>query len=88
MDGLVAMVPLAKTPAWPVAVLGPFIAVNSYRAFLLADRSLIRGLWIVLAISYAAAAVITAPRIYRYWSAVVGIAVVAIDVATRFIGFQ
>ena len=75
-------------PAWPVALLGPLIAINSYRAFLLADRSLISGLWIFLAISYAAAAVITAPRFFRYWSAAVAMTVVALDIATRFIGFQ
>jgi len=73
-------------PAWPVALVGPVIAMSSYVEFIrLADRSLVTGLWILLAVSYAAAAVITAPRIYRYGSAAVGIAVVAVILATRFL---
>jgi hypothetical protein len=68
-------------PAWPVALIGPVVALIVSREYLkLADRSLLTSLWLVLAISYAAAAVISAPRLYRYWSAVVGIAVVALYV--------
>jgi hypothetical protein len=74
-------------PAWPVALIGPMVALAASREYLkLADRSLLASLWLVLAISYAAAAVISAPRLYRYWSAVVGIAVVALYVLNRVAG--
>ena len=73
-------------PAWPVALLGPVVAIMTYGAFVkLTDRSLLTDLWIVLAVSYAAAAVITAPRLYRYGSAAVAMAVVALDLASRFL---
>ena len=68
-------------PAWPVALIGPIVALVVSREYVkLADRSLLTGLWLVLAVSYAAAAVISAPRLYRYWSAVVALAVVALFV--------
>ena len=68
-------------PAWPVALIGPMVALVVSREYVkLADRSLLTSLWLVLAISYAAAAVISAPRLYRYWSAVVGMAVIALYV--------
>lgn len=94
LAGLVAIVVLAwpllrlagVRPAWPVALLGPIIAMNAYGEFLvLAERSLVTGLWILLAISYAAAAVITAPRLYRYGSAAVAMAVVALAIVTRIV---
>lgn len=94
LAGLVAIIVLAwpllhlagVRPAWPVALLGPFIAIVAYREFLLlVDRSLVTGLWILLAISYAAAAVITAPRVYRYGSAAVAMAVVALAIVTRIL---
>jgi hypothetical protein len=73
-------------PAWPVALLGPVVAIMTYGAFVkLTDQPLLTDLWIVLAVSYAAAAVITAPRVYRYGSAAVAMAVVALDLATRFL---
>jgi hypothetical protein len=68
-------------PAWPVALIGPMVALVVSREYVkLADRSLLTSMWLVLAISYAAAAVISAPRLYRYWSAVVGMAVIALYV--------
>jgi hypothetical protein len=92
--GLIAIVVLAwpllhlagVRPAWPVALLGPFVATSTYYEFLtLVDRSFVTGLWILLAISYAAAAVITAPRLYKYGSAAVAMAVVALAIATRIV---
>jgi hypothetical protein len=94
LAGLLAIVvvawPLLRVagvrPAWPVALLGPFIALSAYREFtLLADHGLVPGLWILLAVSYAAAAVITAPRLYQYWSAVAAMAVVALDLAMALV---
>ncbi len=74
-------------PAWPVALIGPVIAIVASREYVkLADGRLLTGLWLVLAVSYAAAAVISAPRLYRYWSAVVGIAVVALWVLNGVAG--
>jgi hypothetical protein len=74
-------------PAWPVALIGPMVALVASREYLkLADRSLLTGLWLVLAISYAAAAVISAPRLYRYLSAVVAVAVVALYVLNGVAG--
>jgi hypothetical protein len=94
LAGLVAIVVLAwpllhavgVRPAWPVALVGPIIAIAAYREFVvLVDRSLVTGLWILLGISYAAAAVITAPRIYRYGSAAVAMAVIALAIMTRIL---
>jgi hypothetical protein len=74
-------------PAWPVAVVGPVVALAVSDEYTnLTDQTLITGLWIILALSYASAAVITAPRLYRYWSLVVGIAVIALYAATRSAG--
>jgi hypothetical protein len=74
-------------PAWPVALIGPVVALVASREYVkLADSSLLTGLWLVLAVSYAAAAVISAPRLYRYWSAVVAIAVVALWVLNASAG--
>jgi hypothetical protein len=74
-------------PAWPVALVGPGVALSGFREFVtLTNSSVVSGLWILLAVSYAAAAMITAPRLYRYWSAAVAMAVVALDLVTRFIG--
>lgn len=74
-------------PAWPVALIGPIVALVASREYMkLADGGLLTSLWFVLAISYAAAAVISAPRLYRYWSAVVGIAVVALYILNRVAG--
>jgi hypothetical protein len=96
LAGLLAIVVLAwpllhavgVRPAWPVALVGPIVAISAYREFLtLVDRSLVTGLWILLAISYTAAAVITAPRLYRYWSAAVAMAVIALDLVTRIVGY-
>jgi len=72
-------------PAWPVALLGPVISFVTYYEYVkLVGGSLVTGLWIVLlAVSYAAAAVITAPRLYRYWSAAIAMAVIAMDLAMR-----
>jgi hypothetical protein len=73
-------------PAWPVALVGPIIAMSAYPGYLtLAYRSQVPGLWILLALSYAAAAVVTAPHLYRYWSAAVGMTVIVLDLATRFL---
>jgi hypothetical protein len=94
LAGLVAVVVLAwpllravgVRPAWPVALLGPVIAIAAYREFfVLVDRSLVTGLWILLAVSYAAAAVITAPRLYRYGSAAVAMTVVVLAIVTPII---
>jgi hypothetical protein len=95
LAGMLAIVVLAwpllraagVRPAWPVALAGPVVALVASREYAnLTGQTLITGLWIVLALSYAAAAVITAPRLYRYWSLVVGIAVIALYVATRNVG--
>jgi hypothetical protein len=73
-------------PAWPVALLGPVVAIMTYGAFVkLTDRWQLTGVWIVLAVSYAAAAVITSPRLYRYGSAAVAMAVIALDLAMRLV---
>jgi hypothetical protein len=74
-------------PAWPVALIGPVVALVASREYLrLADSSLLTSLWLVLAISYAAAAVISAPRLYRYWSGVVALGVVALYVLNGVAG--
>jgi hypothetical protein len=74
-------------PAWPVALIGPIVALVASREYLkLADRSLLTSLWLVLAVCYAAAAVISEPRLYRYWSAVVALAVVALCVLNGVAG--
>jgi len=66
-------------PAWPVVLVGPVVSFLLSRVYInLADKTLPGGLWLVLALSYAAAAVITAPRLYRFWSPVVAVAVVAL----------
>jgi hypothetical protein len=95
LAGMLAIVVLAwpllhmagVRPAWPVALAGPAVALVMSREYAnLTGHALVTGLWIVLAFSYAAAAVITAPRLYRYWSLVVGIAVIALYVTTRSAG--
>jgi hypothetical protein len=74
-------------PAWPVALAGPVVALVAGREYLnLTGQTLVAGFWIVLALSYSAAAVITAPRLYRYWSLVVGVAVIALYIAGRSAG--
>jgi hypothetical protein len=74
-------------PAWPVALAGPVVTFVADRAYLnLTGQTLAAGLWIVLALSYAAAAVMTAPRLYRYWSLVAGVAVIALYLAGRSAG--
>jgi hypothetical protein len=95
LAGMLAIVVLAwpllhmagVRPAWPVALVGPVVALVLSREYgNLTGHTLVTGLWVVLAVSYAAAAVITAPRLYRYWSLVVGLAVIALYLATRSAG--
>jgi hypothetical protein len=95
LAGMLAIVvlawPLLHTagvrPAWPVAQVGPVVTLVASRKYEnLTGQTLVTGLWAVLAVSYAAAAVITAPRLYRYWSLVVGTAAIALYPATRSAG--
>ena len=95
LAGMLAIVVLAwpllhaagVRPAWPVALVGPVVTLVVSREYGdLTGQTPETGLWVVLALSYAAAAVITAPRLYRYWSLVVGIGVIALYLATRRAG--
>jgi hypothetical protein len=75
-------------PAWPVALVGPVIAAILSRAYedLGQDPFRAAGIAVVLAVSYAAAAVITKPDVYRYWSAGTALGVLALYLVSRFSG--